>query len=233
MAYKSSLLNTSLLSNNSSISSQTNANIPSLMLVNPDTEPIIEIDADNRKIIVPQELFNIAVCGDHLSEEILFKISRYFDGEDLSAHTCVIRGINAGNEYFEYNQNDENIRIVELGDEDITFGWDIDNYATRYKGIINFTVQFETVSNNGVEYQWQTTPAQLNILAGLNIEETITDKDDSLFRSLSNQVQDLQKSVEGLTENVTTLNELIAKVEKLTSDVEYLKNNVVYVLSDV
>lgn len=223
MTYRSSLLNTSSISN-----SQNNSivNTPSLLLLEPETEPVIEIDSDLRKITVPRELYNIGVVGDHLAEVIYFKCPRYFDGKDLSKHTCIIRCINAGNEYFE-------IPTVEMTVENniLHFGWELDNCATRYSGIIKFTVQFETV-NNGIKYQWQTTPATLNILAGLNIEETITEKDDTLFRTLSIQVQNLQRQVDDLVQSTESYSSIKSQLDKLTLEVEKLKNTVVYVYDD-
>lgn len=222
MAYKSSLLNTSSMFSQSISQTSFLESTPSLMMVNPNKEPIIEIDADLRKITVPQKLYNIGVAGDCCAETIFFSCPRYFDGEDLSLHTCIIRCINARKEYFE-----DNIVEMNVSDDNLHFGWKLDERATRYSGVINFTVQFETV-NSGCGYQWQTTPAQLNILAGLNIEETITEKDDTLFRTLSNQVQLLQSSVDSLILQVDTLLTMKNQLDKLTLEIENLKNNVVY-----
>lgn len=110
---------------------------------------------------------------------------------------------------------------------------EIDNRVTRYKGIIEFTVQFETKNNNIIEYQWQTTPAQLNILAGLNIEKTITEKDDILFRSLTNRIDSLQDYVKELENRLASAELFINKINQLSKDVDYLKENVVYVLDEV
>lgn len=221
MAYKSTLLNTT----SSTLTTSSNK-IPSLMMVSPDTEPIIEIDANLRKITVPQELYNIGVAGDCCAETVYFSCPRYFDGEDLSLHTCIIRCINAKKEYFE----DETIEM-NVNENNLHFGWKIDERATRYSGVINFTVQFEG-TNNGCDYQWQTTPAQLNILAGLNIEETITEKDNTLFRTLSNQVQLLQSKVDSLTLQVENLTVTKKQLDKLILDFENLENNVVYIYND-
>lgn len=220
MAFQSSLLQKSSLSKNV----QNKSSSISTFMLNPDTEPIIEIDADKRKISVPDELMNIAVAGDHLSETIYFSIPRYFDGEDLSERDCTIRFINAGNEYGEAEVCD-----VNVDESTIYFGWCIDNKATRYSGKINFTVQFDTVDNN-ILYQWQTTPAQLNILAGLNIEKTITDKDDVLFRSLASRIDNLYETVESLQNISNRLAALALQIEINTKDIKYIKENVVYTL---
>lgn len=229
MAYKSKLLNQAISSlSDSSIQASTNINTLSdisLMSVNPDTEPVIQINADLRTIVIPDELKDIAVAGDHLSETIYFSCPRYFDGNDLSEHKCIIRYINAGNEYGESDVTD----LVPESDS-IKFGWALDNYVTRYSGTIYFTVQFETVQDT-IKYQWQTTPAELHILAGLDIELSITDQDDVLFRTLTNQLQLLQEKVAQLENEISTFPSILQQLEALQNDVNYLKENVVYTLT--
>lgn len=220
MIYKSKLLNQAINVDNS---------IPAIspLMVEPENEPVIEINADLRHITIPEELKDIAVTGDHLCETIYFSCPRYFDGEDLSNHSCIIRYINAGNEYGECD-------VVDITTENdrIKFGWSIDNKATRYSGIIKFTVQFETISDS-VEYQWQTTPAELNILPGLNIESTITDQDDVLFRSLTRRISALEEKVTEFDITIQAIENLIHQINQLQKDVDYLKENVVYTLSDL
>ena len=220
MIYKSKLLNQAINVDNS---------IPAIspLMVEPENEPVIEINADLRHITIPEELKDIAVTGDHLCETIYFSCPRYFDGEDLSNHSCIIRYINAGNEYGECD-------VVDITTENdrIKFGWSIDNKATRYSGIIKFTVQFETISDS-IEYQWQTTPAELNILPGLNIESTITDQDDVLFRSLTRRISALEEKVAEFDITIQAIENLINQIDQLQKDVDYLKENVVYTLSDL
>ena len=196
------------------------------LIAQDNDEPTLTIDSNLRKITVPQQLYNIGVAGDHLCEEIFFECPRYFDGNDLSEHDCVVRYINAGKEYGEFN-----VTNMTVNEDSLIFGWKLDNSVTRYNGVISFTVQFETIKD-GIQYQWQTTPAQLNILAGLNIEQTITEKDDILFRTLSNQVNDLQKSVEQLKTQILMIDSLKSQVDKLSADVKYLQENVVYTLDE-
>lgn len=220
MIYKSKLLNQAINVDNS---------IPAIspLMVEPENEPVIEINADLRHLTIPEELKDIAVTGDHLCETIYFSCPRYFDGEDLSNHSCIIRYINAGNEYGECD-------VVDITTENdrIKFGWSIDNKATRYSGIIKFTVQFETISDS-IEYQWQTTPAELNILPGLNIESTITDQDDVLFRSLTRRISALEEKVAEFDITIQAIENLINQINQLQKDVDYLKENVVYTLSDL
>lgn len=221
MAFQSNLLNS--LSESSGKSS-----IPPMRLVNPETEPVIEIDADNRKIKIPKELENPAVVGDHLCETIYFSCPRYFDGQDLSEKKCLFRFTNAGNEYGEDIPSD-----MQVLEDTIKFGWSLTNYVTRYSGVVEFTLQFELADDLGVTYQWQTTPATFKIRAGLNIEKTITDKDDILFRTLTNQIQDLQNAVSLLNEKIHVLDDVNDRLDTIEADIDYLKNNVIYAVNEL
>lgn len=227
MTYKSKLLNEVIATNNLSSNKSSLDTSPgiSVLMVDPETEPVIQIDSDLRTINIPEELRDIAVTGDHKSETIYFSCPRFFDGNDLSEHKCLIRFVNAGNEYGESEVVD-----MTANDDNLEFGWAIKNDATRYSGTLQFTVQFETVQN-GIQYQWQTTPAILNILPGLPIETTISANNDILFRTLTNQITNLQARVEALEESIANLSSLSSDLKQLKDDVAYLKENVVYVLT--
>lgn len=228
MAYKNILL-----SNLGTIQKNTDSAQPSTLLsdiatfsINPSTEPTIEIDCDSRMINIPDEIRSIGiVAGDHMAETFYFHIPRYFDDKDLSEHRAIIRYINAGKEYGESEA--VNLKIEE---NDLTLGWQIDNKATRYAGEISFTIQFETVED-GIKYQWQTLPASLTVKSGLDIETTITDKDDLLFRTLNKQIQDLQNKFDSLINSDLIKNSDIYfnKINTLEESIKYLEENVVYV----
>lgn len=231
MAYKNLLLNNLGASSNTlneqlqETSTFSDHIIP--FSLNPTNEPVIEIDSDSRIINVPDGIKTIGiVAGDHLAETFYFHISRYFDERDLSKHQAIIRYINAGNEYGESKPVD-----ITIEENDITLGWTLDNKVTRYAGEVSFTIQWETIENGVSKYQWQTLPAIINIKSGLDIEKTITDKDDLLFRTLSNQIQDLQEKYDSLINSniLTNIDNLLEKLNKLEMSVKYLEENVVYV----
>lgn len=191
-----------------------------------DEEPLIRINSKTRTIEIPQFLKNVGVTGDHLSETYYFKINRYFDEQDLSEHKCIIRVINAHNEYSECDAID-----IQVDDKYITFGWQISNYVTRYNGAVNFTVQFETMVDGVVKYQFQTRPAKLNVYNALDIESTITDKDDVLFRKLATQVEELQQQIINMQNKLDLIN--ADSIADLNNRVDYLENNVIYVAEEI
>lgn len=230
MAYQNLLLN-SLGTTRKTVQEesllQSNSNLITPFSLNPSSEPVIEISSDSRIVNIPDEIKSIGiVAGDHLAETFYFHIDRYFDDNDLSKHHAIIRFINAGNEYGESDAVD-----ITINENDITIGWSIDNKVTRYAGDVSFTIQWETIENGVREYQWQTLPASINVKSGLAIEETITDKDDLLFRTLSRQVQDLQEKYNALINSniVTNIDILFERLNTLETSLKYLEENVVYV----
>ena len=181
---------------------------PALMMLNPDTEPEITIDMDNRTITVPTELQNIGVVNDNNAETVYMRIpSTTFDGISLIDKTAFIEYINAGNEYNTYEVTDVNVE-----DNTIKLGWTIDNNVTRYSGAVAFQLTFELSTT----YKWSTVPTTFNIRAGLNMNlETLINNLSDKFDSDNNSVKELQTTI-----------------ERIDSELSDLQGRVVYTLPD-
>ena len=65
-------------------------------MVNPSTEPIVEIDLDSR-IIDTQSVLDafVTVQNDNNAETIYFSMDRYFDDVDLTTKSILIKSLNA------------------------------------------------------------------------------------------------------------------------------------------
>lgn len=166
----------------------------------------------HRHIHIPSHLKTIHVTGDNNAQTLMFKIERYQDGIDLSEYECVVRYVNAGNEYGEC-QNIE----VEVQDEILLLSWKITNYTTRYHGEVKFTVQFEKENSN---YQWQTTPATLLIREALPIEKAIVEKDDIGFRTVAAQVQKIEEEFGKVEEKVASYDDKIEHCETVAEEID-------------
>lgn len=155
-------------------------------------EDIITIDS-HRHMYVPKNIKTVSVVGDNNASIIRIQLDRYWDGKDFADIDCVIRYTNAKNEYGE-----EDSITKEVADDKIILLWSVSNYVTRYAGYVKFTVQFEEKN-----YQWQTVAGTLFIRQGVPIDATaITDKDDTTFRQLANQVQGVSEELEDLKDDV-------------------------------
>lgn len=195
--------------------------------VQPIDEPTMSIDVKTREITIPEELVNICVVGDHLSETVFFEMPRFADGLDLSEHKCKVCVINAGKEYVECDTT-----IASMSTNSLKIGWTIDNKVSRYSGDINFTVQFDTIDSHGIAYQWSTIPATIHVMAGLDIDKVLPPKDDSLYVALSNRVTNLETQLATLMSIINTLN-LESRLNTLETDVNFLRNNAVLKVASV
>lgn len=204
-------------------------NTPMLMMLDPDTEPEITVDMDNRLITVPKELQNIGVVDDNNAETVYIRLpSTTFDGISLTDKTAYIEYINAGNEYSTYEITDVNVE----GDT-IKLGWTIDNNVTRYAGVVAFQLTFELSTT----YKWSTVPATFNIRAGLNINSVIAPSETAVVSALFNRINNLEEVVRSFAEQVeandNNTSDLSDRINNIENDLAKLKDSVVYTLSDV
>ena len=122
-----------------SLKNQTSAYTPAVMMLEPNTEPEITVDMDNRTITVPSELQTIGVATENNAETVYIRVpSITFDGIDLTDKTAYIYFVNAGKEVNIYKVTD-----VTVEDNSIKIGWTITNDVTRYEGKVSFSISFE------------------------------------------------------------------------------------------
>lgn len=220
MSYKSNLMsylnNTNV--NDEAIKIQDTELGSRLSLIQPNDEEVMSIDLVTRQISNVSTFRNVIVKGDHLAETIFFVVDRYADGLDLSQHKCLVKYINANNDYGE-----SEVFVSDLLEDTIKFGWTLDNKITRKEGKVAFTIQFETI-HNGVQYQLQTQPATLTVTEGLNVESTITNDDNTLYERLLTIVQQVSVTVQNFDTSIEN------KQEKLTAGEGIaIENNVISV----
>ena len=65
--------------------------------VDPEKEPVFQVDLNTRKITVPNAFRNLAVRGDHNAEVIWFAFDPIFDGELLEDKGVGLQFVNAVN----------------------------------------------------------------------------------------------------------------------------------------
>lgn len=185
---------------------------PVPFLANPETEPRFVIDSDTREIIIPEEFKFLAVKMDHMSEKIYFEIPRYFDDEDLATKICVIQYINTNGDV----PIEAIVAAVDVDTESevgkIIFRWDVDNYLTRYAGVVSFAIRFYTIGDdNRFTYSWNTLPATLPVLDTLdNTNDTVSQnyptelvqwqfRMSELDRTISEKIADATESIDADT----------------------------------
>lgn len=195
-------------------------------------EPEIIINPDKREIKVPQELYNIGVAGDNNAETVKIRVPRYFDGNDFSLRTCTISYNNALNERGIYK-----VREIQVEEDSILLNWYISKFVTKKTGKIHFVVEFKKeVDERGLSYSWSTLPAELNVMAGLDDNIVIDEKDLSLYQSLFSHIQatdrrlaDLMQQIGDISMISYNLELLSSQMTDLKSTIDLLKNSVAYI----
>ena len=141
----------------------------------PLDEPVFRIDANTRKITVPEQFKTIGVEGDINAEIIFFTIDRFFDAMDFGAEEIIaaIEWKRSGDK--EGDADKAYIKELTTYDNKILIGWVIDEEIANTAGAIDFAVRLymERPKADGqgkeVVYSFSTEVARINIAKTLNI----------------------------------------------------------------
>ena len=154
--------------------------------VDPEKEPVFQVDLNTKKITVPSAFRNLAVRGDHNAEIIWFAFDPIFDGELLENKSVGLQFVNAVNrtglipsQYHQYSSNTNGKLLV---------GWPITQELTEAAGTIEISIRFYDVSDVDMTYSLGTEPVKVNILEGLYVtseDENLTPPADSLSQLVS------------------------------------------------
>lgn len=159
-------------------------------------KPRFIINTNTRQIEIPTEFSFLSVRYNHNAETIYFEIDRYFEGEDLSNHTCIVQFANK-----DSSKKQEGIYVVKEMDMDsyedkIVFKWEVENDATQIVGDITFSIRFYTVDSEGhFTYSFNTLPATSNILDTLNTTSEYDKTNPSALEFCVSKITSLANSV--------------------------------------
>lgn len=126
------------------------------------------IDSDVRFLIDPikRTISNqgsgkvLLVRGDHNSERFSFEIPRYVEGHDMSL--CNVVRIHYINTETRTRANISDIYeptdlcVSPENKHNVHFSWLVSGNATKYAGTLAFTIEFQCIINDIVEYSWHT-----------------------------------------------------------------------------
>ena len=137
--------------------------------IDPITRAIVN-DAGNKKTQLIQ--------NDHNSERFSFKLPRYIEGHDMSLSNKVeVHYIN-----LDQSSNERSVGVYEVTDlalsednESVLLSWLISNNATKYVGVLSFAICFKCMSDNVIDYSWNTAiNSSIQIAKGMYNSEIIT-----------------------------------------------------------
>lgn len=138
-----------------------------MMEMNAIEHPYCIIDADSRKITVPDEYKLLGVESDENVERVYFKCPKIVgDGIDLSTLGLRINYQNANSQKDSYPVDE-----LTVENEFITFSWLLSRKAVAYKGTVKFIVCAVRTGDDGmVSNEWNTTIASAEVLEGLEVD---------------------------------------------------------------
>ena len=135
------------------------------------TDRTLVVDHDTRTIVIPDVVSNLGVENDDETLRLDFKVPRFLGETDLSTFSIRINYINAEQEEDTYTVNSP---IVT--DNYIRFSWLVGPIATACRGNTKFNICMRTFKSDGtVDREYNTTPATLPVLEGLETDEGYID----------------------------------------------------------
>ena len=136
--------------------------------IDPITRLIVN-DAGNKKTQLIQ--------NDHNSERFAFQLPRYIEGHDMSLSNKVeVHYIN-----LDQTSNERSVGVYEVTDlalsednESVLLSWLISNNATKYVGVLSFAICFKCMSDDVIDYSWNTAiNSSIQIAKGMYNSEII------------------------------------------------------------
>lgn len=172
-----------------------------------DNTVFCEIDAETRKITVPETYKILGVESDEDSERVYFRAPRIVgDKIDLATLGLRINYQNANSQKDSYPVDD-----LTVENEFITFSWLLSRKAVAYKGSVKFIVCAVRIGDNAeISNEWNTTLASAEVLEGLEVDLSgIPDEEGKdLLESLIAQSQVKIQEVEIATQTARESAEL-------------------------
>lgn len=158
------------------------------ILLSEDTDRTLVIDLDRRIIDIPPAVKLLGVESDKKVKRLNFRVPATYRDIDLSSFDIQINYFNAKMQGDVYIVDD---KAVEDGY--ITFSWEVDAFAFKYKGSVKFIACFKLSDENGeLQRELNTTPASLPVHEGLETAETVAVQNPAILELLLLRVTRLE-----------------------------------------
>ena len=136
----------------------------------PLDEPVLEINANTREILIPNDFRKSAgVAGDHYAETLIFSIDRFYDYVDLYRKDMQIYIQWSDNAGIDHATPVKMIRYDEKKQK-ILFGWPLSSEVTSAARTLNFSVRFFLKNENDIIYSLNTRTHTLTIAPALQAD---------------------------------------------------------------
>lgn len=203
-------------------------------MINTRTEDMFYIDADNRDIYIPESFNNsLGVLGDYNAETLVFRMSKYFDNQDLSTKQIYIVYINANNEGY-FHKCDVVEPEVVIGDDEFCFAWKLNWTVFKAPGKVHFNVKIfdnvediTTYAEDGdstqteVNYVFNTKVCCLDVAEGIDLESATGSFDEA-----DTSLTDINMAAASILENwyeIEKISDNIDEMKQVSTDLQALE----------
>ena len=179
-----------------------------------EEQNVIVIDSDLRTIRIPEGIKILGVESDDDVLRLHFKMPKMYGEFDLSTFALRVNYLNAN--------SDGDVFVVQdaaaNGDE-LKFSWLVGRTAAQYKGDVKFIVCAKKVKEGGiVEKEFNTTPATLPVLEGLETIERVAQENPDVIEAILLRLDKLEKNGGGAEPDATLTQSGKAADAKATGD---------------
>lgn len=146
-------------------------------------DDILVVDLESRTITIPKTVSVLGVEADDETRILHFHLPRYYCSVDLSEFEIRVNYKNAKGEGDMYIVTNT---VVE--DSLIKFDWIVGRHAFAKKGNVSFSVCCKELFGGVVKREFNTTPATLPVLEGLETGESIAGEHLDIFEQLREEL---------------------------------------------
>ena len=188
---------------------------------------VIVIDNDMRTITVPEDIRLLGVESDKEVRRLRFRMPATYGEVDLSEFELRINYLNAAGRGDIYIVKDK-----ETKDGTIEFSWLVGEFATMYKGIVQFIVCAKKINGSVIEKEFNTTRASLPVLEGLEVPQVISEQNPDIIEQILYRLGELEgggtggASINDTTPSTTTTYSSVKIDELLNEQKEAIDNKV-------
>lgn len=194
-----------------------------------DTDNRFSVNGETRDITLISSVMPVLVQYDHNSDFFCFEMPRYVNGHDMTLCSSIgIHFINVDSRNPAVTSKDvyypDDITPTAGTPEKITFSWKISGNATRYAGTLNFLIRFICLTDDTLEYAWNTAIFKGIIVSdGMDNGEAVMEEYGDAFEAWKREME------ESISDRIDEVAVGIASVEQTVTSLEELGQNVVTV----
>lgn len=183
-------------------------------MINQSKHKDLDIVVQEREFLVPNEIRDIAVQNDTNSEITKIIIPRYFDGNDLSKYSIMLKAVSKGGRSdFLFTENETNVL-----DDKIELMWTLKTPMTSYSGTIKVQL-----SIFGEDFKWQTNQTEFNIIKSLDGQPIIPNQLDFVEKfiiQIEEKMEEAQQILNEVKNDVDTVKTQLERAEEVAQIIQ-------------